>query len=106
MPPARASKFQRRPDSDRELYRPTRQLVEARYRVGMSQQDVATRLRTTKSAISRLERGLLHRPTLTTIENYALVVGCLVEIRLQPRHPGADRPPETDPWPDPLTYSG
>ena len=101
MTQARALKFKRRPDSDRELYRLTRQLVEARYRVGMSQQDVATRLRTTKSAISRLERGLIHRPTLTTIENYALVVGCLVEIRLQQRRPGADRPPS-----EAVTYSG
>jgi hypothetical protein len=33
--------------------------------------------------ISRLENGLLHRPTLTTIETYAQVVGCRVEIRLK-----------------------
>ncbi len=39
---------------------------------------------TTKGAVSRLERGLMHRPTLTTIENYALVVGCRIEIRILP----------------------
>ena len=42
------------------------------------------KLRTTKSAISRLECGTRNRPTLTTIENYALVVGCRVEIKLVP----------------------
>jgi transcriptional regulator with XRE-family HTH domain len=37
-------------------------------------------MRTTRSAISRLESGLGHRPRLTTLESYALVVGCRVEI--------------------------
>lgn len=37
-----------------------------------------------QSAVSRLERGLVHRPTLTTIENYALVVGCRIDIHLLP----------------------
>jgi transcriptional regulator with XRE-family HTH domain len=45
---------------------------------------VARRLGTTKSAVSRFERGLLHRPTLTTIENYALVVRRRVQIRILP----------------------
>ncbi len=59
------------------------QLIVARARAGLSQQQVAFRLRTTRSAISRLERGRRSRPTLTTIENYALVVGCQVEIRIR-----------------------
>jgi DNA-binding XRE family transcriptional regulator len=84
LPQHRASSYQPRPDADKELYRLTRQLIAARGRAGLTQQQVALRLRTTKSAISRLERGLLHRPTLTTIESYALVVGCRVEVRLLP----------------------
>jgi len=32
-----------------------------------------------------LESGKRSRPTLTTIENYALVAGCRVEVRLLPR---------------------
>ena len=80
----RDASYRPRPDADRELHRLTRQLVTARIRAGLTQEQVALRLRTTKSAVSRLERGLLHRPTLTTIENYALVVGCRVEIRLLP----------------------
>lgn len=58
------------------------ELVEARLRARLTQQEVGRRMGTTKSAISRLERGLVHRPTLTTIENYALVVGCRIEIHL------------------------
>jgi transcriptional regulator with XRE-family HTH domain len=54
----------------------------ARVRAGFTQEQVAYRLATRKSAISRLERGIVSRPNLTTIENYALVVGCRVEIRL------------------------
>jgi len=53
-------------------------------RAGMTQDYVAWKLRTTKSAVSRLESGKLHRPLLTTLENYALVVGCAVEITLNP----------------------
>jgi DNA-binding XRE family transcriptional regulator len=60
------------------------ELIAARLRAGLTQQQVADRLRTTRSAISRLEGGVGCRPTLTTIENYALVVGCSVEIKLSP----------------------
>jgi len=35
------------------------------------------------SAISRLESGKYSRPTLTTIENYALVVGCELTIAVR-----------------------
>jgi hypothetical protein len=40
---------------------------------------------TTKSAVSRLESGCYARPTLDTIEKYALAVGARVEIRVRPR---------------------
>ena len=73
-----------RSDADRALHRLTRELIAARVRAGLTQQDVARRMGTTNSAVSRLECGLLHRPTLTMIENYALVVGCRVDIHLLP----------------------
>jgi len=76
--------FRRRRDADKTLYRLTNELVAARVRAGLTQQEVGHRMGTTKSAISRLERGLVHRPTLTTIENYALVVGCRIDIHLLP----------------------
>jgi transcriptional regulator with XRE-family HTH domain len=51
----------------------------------MTQEQVAARMGTTASAISRLESGKLSRPTLTTIENYALVVGCHLTITVRPK---------------------
>ena len=51
--------------------------------MGLSQEEVAARMLTTASAISRLESGRRTRPTLRTIENYALAVGALVEIRVR-----------------------
>ena len=70
--------------SDRMLDDLVKQLVAARCRAGLSQAQVADRMRTTRSAISRLESGAYHRPTLTTIESYALVVGYRVEVTLRP----------------------
>ena len=51
----------------------------------MTQQDVAERMPSTKSVVSRLESGVRTRPTLTTIEKYARVVGAVVEIRIRTR---------------------
>jgi ribosome-binding protein aMBF1 (putative translation factor) len=61
------------------------ELVEARHRAGLRQRQVAERLRTTPSAISRLERGRRSRPTLSTLEHYAMVVGCCIEIHIRRR---------------------
>jgi transcriptional regulator with XRE-family HTH domain len=61
-----------------------RDLLAARVRAGLTQEQVARKPGTKKSAISRLESGTVHRPTLTTIGNYGLVVGCRVEILLRP----------------------
>jgi len=74
----------RRRLSDPTLRRLVRRLLAARVRAGLTQEQVARKLGTKKSAISRLESGAANRPTLTTIENYALVVGCRVEISLHP----------------------
>jgi hypothetical protein len=43
--------------------------------------EVAMKMWTTKSAVSRLESGCYARPNLDTIEKYALAVGARVEIR-------------------------
>lgn len=82
--PAGSRSFMHRRDADKTLHRLTNELVAARFRAGLTQKEVGRRMGTTKSAVSRLERGLVHRPTLTTIENYALVVGCRIDIRLLP----------------------
>jgi transcriptional regulator with XRE-family HTH domain len=59
-------------------------LVAARTAAGMTQHAVAMRMWTTKSAVSRLESGRYARPTLDTVERYALAVGARVAIRVRP----------------------
>jgi ribosome-binding protein aMBF1 (putative translation factor) len=71
--------------TDRTLQLLLTDLVTARTAVGMTQEEVAARMRTTKSVISRLENGARTCPTLRTIENYARAVGAQVEIRVRTR---------------------
>jgi ribosome-binding protein aMBF1 (putative translation factor) len=70
---------------DGVLQRLVADLVAARTAAGMSQADVAWRMSTTSSTVSRLESGAYTRPTLRTIQRYALAVGAQVEIRLRIR---------------------
>ena len=61
-----------------------RELLAARSRAGLTQEAVAERMGTTKSAVSRLETAGKHSPSVTTLKKYAQAVGCEVEIRLVP----------------------
>jgi transcriptional regulator with XRE-family HTH domain len=60
-------------------------LVAARAAACMTQEEVAARMWTTKSVVSRLENGTRTRPTLRTIEKYALALGAQVEIHVRTR---------------------
>jgi len=71
--------------TDRTLQMLVADLVAARTAAGMTQEEVAVRMWTTKSVVSRLESGVCTRPTLTTIEKYAVAAGALVEIRVRTR---------------------
>ena len=71
--------------ADRTLQVLVADLVAARAAAGMTQEEVAVRMWTTKSVVSRLESGVCTRPTLSTIEKYAVAVGALVEIRVKTR---------------------
>ncbi|HAT50243.1 MAG: helix-turn-helix transcriptional regulator [Nitrospirae bacterium] len=51
-------------------------------------EEIARRMGTTKSAVSRLESSLgdsRHSPSIATLRKYAQAVGCRVEIHLVPR---------------------
>jgi DNA-binding XRE family transcriptional regulator len=61
------------------------QMLAARSRAGLTQDAVAERMGTTKSAISRLESAGKHAPSLTTLKRYAVAVGCDLEVRLVPQ---------------------
>jgi DNA-binding XRE family transcriptional regulator len=61
------------------------QMLKARSRAGLTQDVVAERMGTTKSAISRLESAGKHTPSLATLKRYAAAVGCELQVRLVPQ---------------------
>jgi DNA-binding XRE family transcriptional regulator len=65
-------------------YELVRELLAARAKAGLTQEQVATCMGTTKSAVSRLEGIGKHSPSVGTLKKYARAVGCEVEIRLVP----------------------
>ena len=60
------------------------QMLKARAKAGLTQDAVAERMGTTKSAISRLESAGRHTPSLATLKKYAAAVGCDLQVRLVP----------------------
>lgn len=70
-----------------EEYELAKEMLAARARAGLTQEDVAEIMGTTKSAISRLEAVGKHAPSLTTLKKYAQAVGCHLEIKLVPERP-------------------
>ena len=67
-----------------EEYSLVRELFAARSRAGLTQEEVAQSMGTTKSAVSRLEAAGKHSPSVATLKKYAKAVGCEIEIRLLP----------------------
>jgi DNA-binding XRE family transcriptional regulator len=66
-------------------YQVANQLLRARSRAGLTQDAVAERMGTTKSAISRLESAGKHTPSLSTLQRYARAVGCDIQLKLVPQ---------------------
>lgn len=61
------------------------ELLRARREAGLTQAEVAQRMGTTNSAVSRLEASLLslkHTPSLATLRKYAAACGKKLEIHL------------------------
>lgn len=48
----------------------------------LTQDAVAERMGTTKSAVSRLEAAGKHAPSLATLKRYASAVGCTLQVKL------------------------
>ncbi|HJM51103.1 MAG TPA: helix-turn-helix transcriptional regulator [Alphaproteobacteria bacterium] len=61
-------------------FRLARELVEARTKAGLTQEQVAERMGTSQPTVARPESG--HKPSLKTLERYAKAVGMKVDIRL------------------------
>lgn len=82
---ARARKgFAEAYDSLEVEYQVASQMLKARSRAGLTQEAVAERMGTTKSAVSRLEAAGKHAPSLATLKRYANAVGCELQVKLVP----------------------
>ena len=66
-------------------YAVANEMLAARARAGLTQAAVATRMRTTKSTVSRLESAGKHAPSLTSLKKYAEAVGCKIQFKLVPQ---------------------
>lgn len=69
-------------------YQVASQMLKARSRAGLTQDAVAQRMGTTKSAVSRLESAGKHAPSLATLKRYAAAVGCELQVKLVPGKAG------------------
>jgi DNA-binding XRE family transcriptional regulator len=72
-------------DGLEEEYTLVREMLTARSNSGLTQEAVAERMGTTKSAVSRLESAGKHAPSITTLKKYAQAVGCDLEIKFVPK---------------------
>ena len=66
-------------------YQLANQMLKARTRAGLTQDAVAEKMGTTKSAVSRLEGAGKHAPSLATLKRYAQAVGCELQVKLVPQ---------------------
>lgn len=62
-------------------FAPALALIKARTKAGMTQADVARKMRTTQSVIARIESGR-NPPNLKTLERYAHAVGQRIQLEL------------------------
>lgn len=77
--------FRKAYDDLESRYALTRELLHARQHAGLTQEAVAKKIGTTKSAISRLESAGKHTPSIATLQKYANAVGCDLVIKLEPK---------------------
>ena len=61
------------------------EMLSARTRAGLTQEAVADRMGTTKSAVSRLESAGKHAPSVASLKKYADAVGCTLKIEFIPQ---------------------
>ncbi len=70
-----------------EEYQFLREMLHARKRAGLTQEDVAERMGTKAPAVARLEASGAyydkHSPSVGTLRKYARAVGCKLEIHLK-----------------------
>ena len=64
-----------------------RKLIEMRLAAGLTQEEIAKRMGTKKSNISRLESANgKHSPKLSTLKSYAAAAGFTLDLQFKPVH--------------------
>ena len=76
-------KYRREYRALEEEFSITAAMIEARSRAGLTQQQVARRMKTTQAVIARLEGGG-SKPSTRTLERYAKATGSRLKISFQP----------------------
>ena len=66
-----------------EEFQLARALIEARTRVGLSQTQLARRMKTSQSYVARLEGGKVH-PSTDALERFAKTTGTRLRITFEP----------------------
>ena len=78
----RDPRFREMVDAAYERRRLLRELAAKRERAGITQKDVAARMKTSQSAVARIERGEIDAK-LSTVERYATAIGHRLEWRVK-----------------------
>lgn len=65
-------------------------LIEARQKAGLTQAQLASRMKTAQAAIARLESGRV-LPSTRTLQKFAQATGTVLKISFQPRSGGSGR---------------
>lgn len=77
--------FRKAYDALEAEYALAHEMLSARTRAGLTQEAVADRMGTTKSAVSRLEGAGKHAPSVASLKKYADAVGCTLKIEFIPQ---------------------
>lgn len=70
-------------DALEDEFRLARQMIDARVRAGLTQKEVAERMKTTQSAVARLESGK-GAPSIKTLKRFAEATGSRLCYEFQP----------------------
>ena len=76
-------KYRREYQALEEEFSLTAAMIEARSRAGMTQEQLARRMKTTQAVVARLEGGGT-RPSTRTLERYARATGNRLRITFEP----------------------
>lgn len=82
---SKRSDFREAYDALESEYALAHEMLSARTRAGLTQEAVADRMGTTKSAVSRLEGAGKHSPSMASLRRYAAAVGCTLKIEFIPQ---------------------